>query len=251
MHSPDMLRDGGAHRRASAAASRRRSGPGARAAAGSGRGSPRIMPSLPALKRSRADFLAQRSLVEGQRRVAHELEQLLHGVGRRALRQRQRGRLVGVVDDLATARTRRTGRPARGRARRRARAPPARRGWSAARPNSSSDQPSFWVDRVAARLGDRRSSSIRRRVVVDDQRRDVGRHALQRRVGAERLQPVAGVAVAEVHLALGEQVVDAAYGSPCRSISPARSSWSIRNRSGVRPSAACLRSATWPRRGSA
>ncbi len=77
--------------------------------------------------------------------------------------------------------------------------------------NWSSDQPPSWVTGLAARAVDPVELD-QLGVVVDDHRCDVDRHALQGGVRAERLEPVAGVAVAEVDLALGEQVVDPAYG---------------------------------------
>ena len=77
--------------------------------------------------------------------------------------------------------------------------------------NSSRDQPSSWVTGAGARLGDAVELD-QPWVEVDDERRDVQRHALQGCVDAERLEAVAGVAVPEVHLACGEQVVDTSYG---------------------------------------
>ena len=87
---------------------------------------------------------------------------------------------------------------------------PGRRARAATRWNSSRVQPVCWVTGPAVGLGGQ-AQVDQPGVVVDDQRRDVGRHALQRRVGAEGLERGAGVAVAEVDPAVGEQVVDAVH----------------------------------------
>ncbi len=127
------------------------------------------------------------------------------GPGARAA-QRQPARGPGVVDEVGAGRAHQRQQRLQGRRQVEAGHRPAR---SAARGGGELlPRPAGLAGRRAVPAGRQRPRSDQPLVVVHDQRRDVVRHALQRRVGAERLQAEPLEVVPEQHAARVQQLVD-------------------------------------------
>ena len=165
----------------------------------------------------RRGFSASWSAVSGQLGVAQQRQHLLQRRPGVVGGEGQRGRVLVVVEDLAAAGVDERRQPAQGRRDVEAGDLPARPAGVLGRGLELLEGPGRLLGEVLVVDGGHVEAALRHRlevdelrVVVDDHRRDAVGHALQLAVAGERLERRPRVAVAEVDVALVEQVADAA-----------------------------------------